>query len=106
VLTRLLPGRLVAELEYITSPGRNVRSVVTDRCVLTRTSPSPAWTIASLAATAPRTTVALAGAALQRDCGWPLAPALDLAFAAPITREEAHLLDVLDPTGTYRQRAG
>jgi acyl CoA:acetate/3-ketoacid CoA transferase alpha subunit len=107
VLTRLLPGRLVAELEYITSPGHAVRSIVTDRCVLTRPVPHHgAWTISSITEPRPATTIALAVAALQRDCGWPLAPAQGLAFAEPITPEEAHLLDVLDPTGTYRHRAG
>lgn len=114
VMTRLLPGRLVGELEYVTSPGHAVRSVVTDRCVLTRTGPPrpgerTAWTIASLAE--PRghpapATVALGVAALQHDCAWPLAPAPDLGFAPPITRDEAQLLDLLDPTGKYRHRAG
>ena len=109
VMTRLLPGRLVDQLEYITSPGHGVRSVVTDRCLLTRPAPRDAgrgpWTIAQLAA-APGATIAQSLAALERDCPWPLAPAPDLGFAPPITRDEAHLLDVLDPTGKYRHRAG
>ena len=45
-------------------------------------------------------------AALERDCPWHLVPDPELAFAAPITPEEARLLDLLDPTGKYRQRAG
>jgi hypothetical protein len=84
--------------------------------VLTR-PPAPAgrdrtgeagWTIASLSGPhgSADTTVALAAAALQRDCPWPLVAARDLEFAAPITGAEAHLLSVLDPTGTYRHRAG
>ncbi len=117
VLTRLAPGRLVNELEYVTSPGRNVRSVVTDRCVLTRAQDGDddgdgdgahgRWTIASLADTeamAPAIRHSLV--ALRRDCPWRLIPAANLGFAAPITHEEAHLLAVLDPTGKYRQRAG
>jgi acyl CoA:acetate/3-ketoacid CoA transferase alpha subunit len=115
VMTRLAPGRLVDEIEYITSPGHAVRSVVTDRGVLTRpgseTGPGAAggWTIASLAATdpmAPAETVAGGVAVLERDCPWRLAAAPHLGFAAPITHEEARLLDVLDPTGKYRRRAG
>jgi acyl CoA:acetate/3-ketoacid CoA transferase alpha subunit len=107
VMTRLLPGRLVADLEYITSPGHGVRSVVTDRCVLMRSSPRHGmWTIASVTEPRPATTVALAVAALQRECQWPLAPAPELAYAQPITPSEAKLLDVLDPTGTYRHRTG
>ena len=106
VMTRLAPGRLVDELEYITSPGHGVRSVVTDRCVLTRPEPRAGWTIASLTATAGPGAVALAVADVRRDCPWRLAPAADLAFAPSITADEAHLLRVLDPTGKYRQRAG
>jgi len=116
VMTRLAPGRLVGELEYITSPGHGVRSVVTERCVLTRARPrgpgdadrasNASWTIASLAPTSPDTTIASSVAAIQRDCPWSLVAATDLELAAAITDEEAHLLDVLDPTGKYRHRAG
>jgi hypothetical protein len=42
----------------------------------------------------------------RRACRWQLAPAAGLGFAAPITRDEARLLEVLDPTGTDRHRAG
>jgi acyl CoA:acetate/3-ketoacid CoA transferase beta subunit/acyl CoA:acetate/3-ketoacid CoA transferase alpha subunit len=112
VMTRLVPGRLVDQLEYITSPGRAVRSVVTDRCVLTRPGQpeaddrAGAWTIASLTATPEIATIALGIAALERDCPWRLAPDPGLAFVAPISPEEARLLDALDPTGKYRHRAG
>jgi acyl CoA:acetate/3-ketoacid CoA transferase alpha subunit len=106
VMTRLGPGRLVDEVEYITSPGHAVRSVVTDRGVLARTDTHAdgSWTIASLTATCPEQTLEAGVAALARDCAWRLAPAGDLAFAAAITGEEARLLEVLDPTGKYRRR--
>jgi len=116
VMTRLAPGRLVGELEYITSSGHGVRSVVTERCVLTRARPrdlggaerasTAPWTISSLAAAGPEASVASSVDALQRDCAWSLTPATDLQFAAPISHEEARLLDALDPTGKYRHRAG
>jgi len=109
VMTRLAPGRLVDEVEYVTSPGHAVGSVVTDRGVLTRPGPGgrgEAWTIASLIADDPEQTVEQAVAALARDCPWPLIPAGDLGFAAAITPDEARLLDTLDPTGRYRRRAG
>lgn len=112
VLVRLQPGRLVDEVEYITSPGRAVGSVVTDRGVLTRPVPhsggrsGDAWTIASVVPGDPDDTLEAAIAALARDCPWPLVPADELGFAAPITTDEARLLDTLDPTGKYRQRNG
>jgi acyl CoA:acetate/3-ketoacid CoA transferase alpha subunit len=112
VLVRMQPGRLVDEVEYITSPGRAVGSVVTDRGVLTRPVPhsggrsGDAWTIASVVPGDPDDTLETAIAALARDCPWPLVPADELGFAAPITTDEARLLDTLDPTGKYRQRNG
>lgn len=117
VMTRFAPGRLVDEVDYITSPGHSVCSVVTDRCVLTRPRGDPApgdrrreiaraWTIASITETDPPASIANAITALAEDCTWPLEPAADLAFAPPITPDEARLLDALDPTGKYRQRAG
>jgi acyl CoA:acetate/3-ketoacid CoA transferase alpha subunit len=115
-LTRLAAGRLVDEVDYITSPGRAVRSVITDRCVLTRPGAlggtderdptPPGWTIAALVQPEPGAALDDVLAALRRDCAWPLARAPELAFAPPISRAEAELLDSLDPTGKYRQRAG
>jgi acyl CoA:acetate/3-ketoacid CoA transferase alpha subunit len=106
VMLRLGPRRLVDKVEYLTSPGRAVSSIVTDRGVLTRAAAPGGWTIAQLTDTHPTRTVALGVAALERDCPWPLAPAAGLGFAGPITRDEAHLLEILDPTGKYRHRAG
>jgi acyl CoA:acetate/3-ketoacid CoA transferase alpha subunit len=109
VITRLLPGRLVDAVDYVTSPGHAVGSVVTERGVLTRPAPrggrdrGEIWTIASLAAGEPGQTVERGVAALARDCPWPLVTAGDLGLAAPITGDEARLLDALDPAGKYRQ---
>jgi acyl CoA:acetate/3-ketoacid CoA transferase alpha subunit/acyl CoA:acetate/3-ketoacid CoA transferase beta subunit len=116
VMTRLAPGRLVDEVEYVTSPGHAVRSVVTDRGMLTRTGDragrgaDPTWTLEALAVATGASTGAEAVAAgvamIGRDCPWSIAPADGLGFAAPITDDEAHLLSTLDPTGKYRHRAG
>ncbi|HEX8106541.1 MAG TPA: hypothetical protein VF516_02385, partial [Kofleriaceae bacterium] len=109
VLTRLSPGRLVDAVDYVTSPGHAVGSVVTERGVLTRPVPrggggrGETWTIASLHAGEPGQIVERGVAALVRDCPWPLVSAVDLGFAAPITADEARLLDTLDPAGKYRQ---
>lgn len=95
VMTRLAPGRLVDHLDYLTSPGHAVRSIVTDRGVLVRDSDVPTWRIASQ----------LTPDAFAHDCPWPLASPL-ADPSAPITVDEARLLDTLDPTGKYRHRAG
>lgn len=120
VITRLSPGRLVDELEYITSPGHAVRSVVTDRCVLARHRGG--WEIDSVAAGAgparephgertgakgfAPTDLQDAITMIERDCAWPLQRRAGLAFAPAITAAEAQLLTTLDPTGKHRHRAG
>jgi 3-oxoacid CoA-transferase subunit A len=50
VLTRADPRRLVREVDYVTSVGRNVRSIVTDACVFERKSPSEPWVVRDILA--------------------------------------------------------
>lgn len=45
VLTRADPRRLVRKVQYITSRGENVRTIVTDACVFERSSPSEPWLV-------------------------------------------------------------
>ncbi|HET9625649.1 MAG TPA: CoA-transferase [Kofleriaceae bacterium] len=100
VMTRLAPGRLVDELDYVTSPGHGVRSIVTDRGVLTRGDANAMWELGGVIGDDAR-------AAFARDCPWPLElrdP--EPTRAAPLTGDEARLLDTLDPTGKHRHRAG
>ena len=100
VLTRLEPGRLVTRLDYRTSPGRAVKSVVTDRGTLVRGDGG--WQLASLSSVSG---AADDRAAIERDCAWPLTFAADLTHAAPLTTREAELLTTLDPDGLFRGRA-
>jgi acyl CoA:acetate/3-ketoacid CoA transferase alpha subunit len=104
VMTRLGPGRLVDRVDYLTSPGRAVRTVVTDKGVLTRGSEG--WTLAALAPAAlADADVDDQVAAIRRDCAWPFDTAIGLDAEAPIDAHERHLLELLDPDGTYRRRS-
>jgi acyl CoA:acetate/3-ketoacid CoA transferase alpha subunit len=101
VLTR--PNRLVDKLPYVTSVGKSVRSVVTDRGVLRRES-DDGWSIDSLVqtnASSPSDHIA----ELRRECSWSLEAPVTITFAPPPTREELRLLAELDPEGTFRQRS-
>lgn len=94
VLTRLVPGRLVDEVAYITSPGHRVRSIVTEHGVLARGDSG--WAIASVTRDP-----ALDTAAFTRACPWPLQPTSPPVIALA---DDARLLATLDPTGTFRHR--
>jgi hypothetical protein len=104
------PGRLVEEVDYVTSPGHRVRSVVTDLGVLERdgTDPADAWRVTQLVPP-PGKSALETYALLRAVCPWPLADlpaeAATLLVAAPPTREELELLLQLDPDGQARTRA-
>ncbi|HXK19455.1 MAG TPA: hypothetical protein VNG33_16715, partial [Polyangiaceae bacterium] len=48
VLTRADPRRLVRQVEYITSRGQNVRTIVTEACVFERSGPGEPWLVKDL----------------------------------------------------------
>jgi hypothetical protein len=101
VLTR--PNRLVDKLTYVTSVGRSVRSVATDRGVLSREL-GDRWSLESLVQ-AEASTAAEHVAALRRECPWTIDVPATLAFAPPPTRDELRLISELDPDGKFRQRS-
>lgn len=69
VLAPCDPRRLVREVEYVTSLGRSVLTVVTDRCTLERASRSAPWTITELA---PGLATQGAEQEISSRCPWPL----------------------------------
>ena len=101
------PGRLVDEVDYVTSPGVKVRSVVTDLGVLERGGPGDDWRVTQLVpppGESPLDTFAL----LREMCPWRFADlsaeAATLLVAAPPSKEELELLVQLDPDGQARTR--
>ena len=48
VLTRADPRRLVQKVEYVTSRGQNVRTIVTEACVFERAGPGEPWLVKDL----------------------------------------------------------
>ena len=103
VLTRLAPGRLVHRLDYVTSPGRAVRSIVTDRGTLRRDG--ACWYLDALAPARPGADLEQELGAFLRDCPWNIELPEILTFDAAVSGVESQLLTALDPDGTYRHRA-
>lgn len=87
VVVRGLPGRLVQQVDHVTSPGHRVRSVVTDVGVLSRSSPGDGWSASDLGPGGME--------ALRAVCPWPLTG--EPTEASPLTDRERALLAAIDP---------
>jgi acyl CoA:acetate/3-ketoacid CoA transferase alpha subunit/acyl CoA:acetate/3-ketoacid CoA transferase beta subunit len=99
-------SRLVPRVEYVTSPGHAVRTIVTTKAVLERADGAQPFRIVALLG-APSTSIADAIADVQAGCGWPLAVADGIAFEAPPTSDELAALRMFDPARTFLgRRAG
>ncbi|HZH03488.1 MAG TPA: hypothetical protein VEY30_06865, partial [Myxococcaceae bacterium] len=97
VLSALSRSRLVPRVDHLTSPGRAVRSVVTEACVFARDDTrSPQWTVVSLdAANTPE--------AVRGQCPWPLTWPSD-ARQEGLEDDALALLRSLDPDGRHTRR--
>jgi hypothetical protein len=84
---------------YITSPGKRVRTVVTDLGVLEKRGPMEEGRDLVLTGVFPdgeTSREVLARRAVER-CGWELRVAEDLALVPPATEREISLLRLFDP---------
>ncbi len=98
VLTSFSADRLVASVHHVTSPGRAVSSVVTERGVLVRSSPATErWQL--------QERVEPAGAAqIASLCPWDWLQ-ITADHAEPLTRGENAMLELADPEGIYHRRS-
>jgi 3-oxoacid CoA-transferase subunit A len=106
VLTKCERDRLVAEAGYVTSPGRGVLGVATERCVLSRADGDVArWTVGEVLPLAGDVSPATEFGAIRDLCGFELEWSPDLGFALPLSAAERRALHELDPEGRYTRRA-
>jgi Coenzyme A transferase len=92
-------GRLVAEVDYVTSPGDRVGAIATDRCLVAREPGGSGWRILDpypLEGESPERCLAL----IREGCGFPLAGEAG-APAAPVSAAERAALEALDPENRY-----
>jgi hypothetical protein len=92
-------GRLVPEVDYVTSPGGRVNAIATDRCVLMRGDDRASWRVVHH--------YPLAGVGLEscvadvvERCGFPV-DANGATFAPAISSFEHAALAALDPENRY-----
>jgi acyl CoA:acetate/3-ketoacid CoA transferase beta subunit len=95
--------RLVPRVDYVTSPGRAVRTIVTTKAVLARACASEPFAIVALLGV-PTGSVADAVADVRAGCGFALDAAADVAFEPPPTPDELAALRMFDPARTFLGR--
>ena len=116
VLSRADPARLVRAVDFVTSPGARVRSIVTDLGTLVRDGAGADWRLDALAPAAcaegarpvarPAPEARRAAAqALAARCGWTFDIPDEVPPPAAITPVERDRLEALDPDGSQRRRA-
>lgn len=104
VLARCSATRLVRRVDYVTSPGRRVLTIVTDRCVLSRRGPlTQAWAVDDVYLH-PGETLERVRRDLREVCTWELGEPFATGVAPVIRPEELRALRELDPKGIYWSR--
>lgn len=107
VCARQDAARFPARVPYVTSPGRNVSTVVTDLGVLERPRPLQKGSELVLTGVFPEGGLSLADLARRAAarCGWRLRVADDVALIPPATAEETALLRIFDPRRQFIGKA-
>jgi acyl CoA:acetate/3-ketoacid CoA transferase alpha subunit/acyl CoA:acetate/3-ketoacid CoA transferase beta subunit len=89
------PGRLVAEVSYVTCPGSRVRTIVTDLAVFER-GPQDLFVLTALLPAA-GATIAEGLERVRDRTGWEFDTATEVAFEPPPSPSELETLRVFDP---------
>ena len=100
-------SRFPERVPYITSPGKRVRTVVTDLGVFEKKGPMEnggELILTGVFGNGEDSPETLARAVAER-CGWRLQVAEDLELVAPATRDEVQLLRLFDPRGQFLGKA-
>jgi acyl CoA:acetate/3-ketoacid CoA transferase alpha subunit len=94
-------SRLVEKVPYITFPGKNVKTLVTDVGVFEKIGDKETFTLTSYIPSKTKQKVEDPIAEIREKVGWELDIAPNLKKAEPPTEEEVTLLRLFDPRGFY-----
>jgi acyl CoA:acetate/3-ketoacid CoA transferase beta subunit len=94
-------SRLVEKVPYITFPGKNVRTLVTDVGVFEKIGDNETFTLTSYIPTKVKQKVEDTIAEIRGKVGWELDVAPNLKKAEPPNEEEVTLLRLFDPRGFF-----
>jgi acyl CoA:acetate/3-ketoacid CoA transferase alpha subunit/acyl CoA:acetate/3-ketoacid CoA transferase beta subunit len=102
VLARCTPSRLVKQVDYITSPGERVSSVVTDLCTFTRAEGR--WMIGDVYPAHGGRPYSHAVRVIKERCPWSLLTPTEGELAPVINTFEMRTVHTLDPRGVHWRR--
>jgi acyl CoA:acetate/3-ketoacid CoA transferase alpha subunit/acyl CoA:acetate/3-ketoacid CoA transferase beta subunit len=91
------PGRLVKRVEYITTPGGPVKTLVTTLGVFEKLSDDDTFTLTALVPSADGPTVAERVNEIKEKTGWEVKVLKDIRFIEPPTEDELEMLRMFDP---------
>jgi len=94
-------SRLVEKVPYITFPGKNVRTLVTDVGVFEKIGNKDTFTLTTYIPSKANQKATEAIAEIREKVGWELEVAPNLKKAEPPTKEEVTLLRLFDPKGIF-----
>ncbi|MBM4445967.1 MAG: glutaconate CoA-transferase [Chloroflexi bacterium] len=93
--------RLVEKVPYITCPGKNVKTLVTDVGVFEKIGDKETFTLTAYIPSQANQKAEEAVAEIKEKVGWELEVAPNLKKAEPPTEEEVTLLRLFDPKGFF-----
>ncbi len=99
VIALLTPQRFVADCAYITTPGRGVRTLVTDLATFEKLSDDGVLTLTAVASG--EGTVGQRASAALSACGWEAPVAADLGELEPVSIADVLPLRTWDPRGWF-----
>ncbi|MFJ9590780.1 CoA-transferase [Streptomyces acidicola] len=103
VLVPHQPGRLVENVEFVTSPGMNVHSIVTDLCVMRRAKSTEPFSLTDVYLRDGET-LEDAVARVTAATPWPISPADDVRALQPPDPNALKILREFDPQGSFLRK--
>ena len=94
-------SRLVEKVPYITFPGKNVKTLVTDVGIFEKVGDKETFTLTAYIPTKAKQETKEAIDGIRERVGWELKIASNLKKATPPTKEEIALLRLFDPKGFF-----
>ena len=96
------PDRFVDRVNYVTCPGKRVKTLISDRGIFEKPGGAEEFTLVGYLAN-PALSKEATIRAIKESCGWELKMSHEVAEILPPTKEEIIMLRALDPQGLFRK---